>query len=142
MAPRRLAGRHHHRIHSGWTIIVSTPVVDKAGVHGVDQENKVARAIALNRVDTEVFPQVNNYDPIKQSFYPGIVDFFANPQARASFLQQVDLFLAANPSYRGLSLDFEGFPATAQPDYQALVADLYTHLHTKKSSSLHQHPRC
>ena len=107
------------------------PVVDKAGVHGVDQENKVARAIALNRVDTEVFPQVNNYDPIKQSFYPGIVDFFANPQARASFLQQVDLFLAANPSYRGLSLDFEGFPATAQPDYQALVADLYTHLHTK-----------
>ncbi len=107
------------------------PVVDRTGVHTVDQENKVARAIAINRMDTEVFPQVNNYDPIKQLFWTGITDFFANDQARANFLHQVDAFLAANPSYRGLSLDFEGFPASAQPGYQALVADLYQDLHAK-----------
>jgi cellulose synthase/poly-beta-1,6-N-acetylglucosamine synthase-like glycosyltransferase/peptidoglycan/xylan/chitin deacetylase (PgdA/CDA1 family)/spore germination protein YaaH len=107
------------------------PVVDKSGVHPVDQENKVARAIAANRVDTEIFPQVNNYDPIKQTFYPGVTDFFANPQARASFLHQVDLFLAANSTYRGLSLDFEGFPNEAQPNYQSLVAALYQDLHSK-----------
>ena len=107
------------------------PIVDRAGAHSVDQENKVARAIALNRVDTEVFPQVNNYDPLKQAFWPGITDFFANDQTRASFLHQVDVFLAANPSYRGLSLDFEGFPPSAQPGYQALVAALYDDLRAK-----------
>ncbi len=107
------------------------PILDKSGVHGVDQENKVARVIALNHVDTEVFPQVNNYDPIKQTFYPGIADFFANDQARAHFLQQVDAFLAANSAYRGISLDFEAFPETAQPGYQALVAALYSDLHAK-----------
>jgi cellulose synthase/poly-beta-1,6-N-acetylglucosamine synthase-like glycosyltransferase/peptidoglycan/xylan/chitin deacetylase (PgdA/CDA1 family)/spore germination protein YaaH len=107
------------------------PVVDKSGAHGVDQENKVARAIALNRVDTEVFPQINNYDPIKQNFFAGIADFFADAQARASFLHQVDVFLAANSSYRGISLDFEGFAPEAQAGYQALIADLYTRLHSK-----------
>ena len=47
-------------------------VVDGAGVHGVDQENKVARAIAANRVDTEVFPLVNNYDGTKNAYSDSI----------------------------------------------------------------------
>jgi cellulose synthase/poly-beta-1,6-N-acetylglucosamine synthase-like glycosyltransferase/peptidoglycan/xylan/chitin deacetylase (PgdA/CDA1 family)/spore germination protein YaaH len=106
-------------------------VVDKAGVHGVDQENKVARAIALNHVDTEVFPLVSNTDPVKQGFYPGIGDFLSNPQARANFIRQVNAFLAANSAYRGLSLDFENYPAAAQPAYEAFVAELYEDLHAK-----------
>ena len=35
-------------------------VIDNAGVHGVDIADKVARTIAVNHVDTEIFPLVNN----------------------------------------------------------------------------------
>lgn len=50
-------------------------VVDNDGVHPVDQESKVARTIAANHVDMEVFPLVNNYDPVKSIFLPSIGDF-------------------------------------------------------------------
>ena len=39
-------------------------VVDKAGVHGVDRENKVVKTITAAREDTEIFPLVNNYNPL------------------------------------------------------------------------------
>src|ERR1700688_3435298 len=42
-------------------------VVDRGGVHGVDQENKGARANATARDDTGVFPLVNNYEPVTGS---------------------------------------------------------------------------
>jgi cellulose synthase/poly-beta-1,6-N-acetylglucosamine synthase-like glycosyltransferase/peptidoglycan/xylan/chitin deacetylase (PgdA/CDA1 family)/spore germination protein YaaH len=108
--------------------------VDASGVHGVDVENKIARAIAGARVDTEIFPLVNNYDPIKQNFAASIGDMLNDPQARSKFITQVDRFLAANPNYRGLSLDFEEIPLSAQPGFQELVAALYAdfnprHLH-------------
>ena len=53
-------------------------------MHGVDQENKVARAIAAAREDTEIFPLVNNYDPLKQIWQPAVGDFLLNPEARAN----------------------------------------------------------
>ena len=105
------------------------PVVDSAGVHSIDSENKIARVLAANKVDTEVFPLLNNYDPQKNTFSPAIVDFMANPAARAHFLDQLDRMLAANPNYGGISLDFEGFPDEQQPAYQAFVNDLYNNLH-------------
>lgn len=103
----------------------SFPVIDNDGVHGVDQESKVARTIAAAHVDTEVFPLVNNYDPVKGIFLPSIGDFLENDAARANFLRQIDTFLAANPSYHGISLDFEEIPSAAQPGYNALIAALY-----------------
>jgi cellulose synthase/poly-beta-1,6-N-acetylglucosamine synthase-like glycosyltransferase/peptidoglycan/xylan/chitin deacetylase (PgdA/CDA1 family)/spore germination protein YaaH len=108
------------------------PVVDSAGVHSIDAENKIARVLAENKVDTEVFPLLNNYDPQKNVFVPQIVDFMANPAARAHFLDQLDRMLAANPSYGGISLDFEGFQDDAQPVYQAFLSDLYNNLHARK----------
>ena len=107
------------------------PVVDRAGVHGVDRENKVARTIAASREDTEIFPLVNNYNPVKGVFQREIGDFLSNPTARANFLQQMDRFLAENPNYRGLSLDFEDIPTNAQPGYMALIRALYNDLHPK-----------
>jgi cellulose synthase/poly-beta-1,6-N-acetylglucosamine synthase-like glycosyltransferase/peptidoglycan/xylan/chitin deacetylase (PgdA/CDA1 family)/spore germination protein YaaH len=107
-------------------------VADKTGVHSVDSENKIARVLAANKVDTEVFPLLNNYDPLKGNFVPAVVDFMANPAARASFLDQLDRMLAANPLYRGISLDFEGFPDSAQPAYQAFLTDLSNNLHDRK----------
>ncbi len=48
-----------------------------------------------------------------------------NPASRARFIQQIDQFLAANPSYRGISLDFEEIPSEAQQSYMALLAAMY-----------------
>jgi cellulose synthase/poly-beta-1,6-N-acetylglucosamine synthase-like glycosyltransferase/peptidoglycan/xylan/chitin deacetylase (PgdA/CDA1 family)/spore germination protein YaaH len=103
----------------------SFAVVDAAGVHGVDHEHRVAHTIAAANEDTEVFPLVNNYDPVKGIFQPSIGDFLSNAASRARFVQQVDQFLAASPSYRGISLDFEEIPDEAQPGYMALLTTLY-----------------
>ncbi len=106
-------------------------VIDASGVHGVDISDKVARTIAVNHVDTEVFPLVNNFDPVNGVFMPEVGSFLSNETARATFLRQIDSFLAANPSYRGLSLDFEEIPTAAQPGYKALIAALYSDFHPR-----------
>jgi cellulose synthase/poly-beta-1,6-N-acetylglucosamine synthase-like glycosyltransferase/peptidoglycan/xylan/chitin deacetylase (PgdA/CDA1 family)/spore germination protein YaaH len=106
-------------------------VVDRAGVHPVDRENKVARAISDAHEDTEIFPLVNNFDPLKGTFVPSVADFLESDSARAHFVEQIDAFLAKNPGYHGLSLDFEEIPSEAQPGYQSLLGVLYQHLHSK-----------
>jgi cellulose synthase/poly-beta-1,6-N-acetylglucosamine synthase-like glycosyltransferase/peptidoglycan/xylan/chitin deacetylase (PgdA/CDA1 family)/spore germination protein YaaH len=107
-------------------------VVDEAGVHGVDHERRVAHVIAAAGEDTEIFPLVNNYNPIKGIFQPSIGDFLSNPASRAHFIQQLDQFLAANPSYRGISLDFEEIPDEAQPGYMALLVQIYQNFQPRK----------
>ena len=104
-------------------------VVDKSGVHGVDRENKVARAISDAHEDTEVFPLVNNFDPVDGDYNLGIADFLKNPDARANFIHQADVFLAKNPGYHGLTLNFRSVAADAEPGYQALLAALYADFH-------------
>ncbi len=110
-------------------------VVDQEGVHGVDHEQRVARTVAASAspdtTPAEIFPLVNNYDPIRNMFLPSIGDFLTNPAARANFLKQVDRFLAANPSYRGISLDFEEIPSEAQQGYMALLTALYADFHPR-----------
>ncbi|MDR3746092.1 MAG: glycosyltransferase [Acidobacteriaceae bacterium] len=109
-------------------------VVDQTGVHGVDHEQRVARTIAGAVNDTtpaEVFPLVNNYDPIRGMFLPSIGDFLTNPASRARFVRQTDAFLAANPSYHGLSMDFEEIPGYAQQGYMALLVALYQDFHPR-----------
>ena len=106
-------------------------VVDSGGVHHVDQEHKVARAIAVSHVNLDVFPLVNNYDPNKGMFLPQVGDFLLSDSARANFVQQVHTFLAANPSYRGISLDLEEIPDSAQSGFNALVGALYADFHPR-----------
>src|SRR5215468_2941848 len=101
------------------------PVVSGNNVQPVDREGKVARTIAENHVNLDVFPLVNNYDPVKGLFLPTIGEVLKSDTARTNFVHQIDRFLAANPSYRGLSLDFEEIPSDAQPGFNALVAALY-----------------
>lgn len=107
------------------------PVIDASGVHGVDREDKVARTIADAHEDTEIFPLVNNYSPITNQFLPAIGDMLSNPVARDNFVKQMDVFLAKNPSYRGISLDFEEIPTEAQPGFNALIAALYADFHPR-----------
>ncbi|MGA8940270.1 MAG: glycosyltransferase [Acidobacteriaceae bacterium] len=106
-------------------------VVDSAGVHGVDQQNKVLRTIQAAREDTEIFPMVNNYNPLAGVFEPNVEQFLLNPAARANFVQQVDRFLATNTRYRGLTLDFQALPPDAQVAYSQLVAALYADFHPR-----------
>jgi cellulose synthase/poly-beta-1,6-N-acetylglucosamine synthase-like glycosyltransferase/peptidoglycan/xylan/chitin deacetylase (PgdA/CDA1 family)/spore germination protein YaaH len=110
---------------------VKFDVVDGGGVHGVDHENKVVRAITAAKEDTEIFPMVNNFDPTKGIFDPSVGEFLSSADARASFLIQVDRFLAANTLYRGLTLDFQSIPPEAQPGYSALVQALYNDFHPR-----------
>ena len=104
-------------------------VVDKGGVHGVDRENKVVKAITAAREDTEIFPMVNNYNPLTTNFEDSVGPFLTNPAARANFVSQIDAFMAANTRYRGLTLDFQGIPSTALAAYGQLIESLYGDLH-------------
>jgi cellulose synthase/poly-beta-1,6-N-acetylglucosamine synthase-like glycosyltransferase/peptidoglycan/xylan/chitin deacetylase (PgdA/CDA1 family)/spore germination protein YaaH len=106
-------------------------VVDAAGVHGVDRENKIARAITAAKEDTEIFPMVNNYSVTDQVFEPSVEPFLLNSSARANFVHQVDEFLAANTRYGGLTLDFQGLPPDAQAGYDQLVQALYADFHSR-----------
>ena len=106
-------------------------VVDRSGVHGVDRENKVARAISDAHEDTEIFPLVNNFDPVKGTFVDSVAGFLSSDTARAHFIQQTDAFLAKNPNYRGLAIDFEEIPTEAQPGYRALLIALYADFHAR-----------
>jgi cellulose synthase/poly-beta-1,6-N-acetylglucosamine synthase-like glycosyltransferase/peptidoglycan/xylan/chitin deacetylase (PgdA/CDA1 family)/spore germination protein YaaH len=106
------------------------PIIDDTGVHNVDQENKVARAIGSD--DAEVFPQVNNFDTLQNRFSDTLGPFLTNETARDNFIRQVDRFLAANPTYRGLNIDFELIPTAAQPAFQSLIATLYADFHSRK----------
>ncbi len=109
-------------------------VVDQDGVHPVDHENRVAITIEKVKDDptpAEIFPLVNNYDPVKNAWLPSIGDFLTDPAARANFLRQMDRFLAGNPSYRGISIDFEEIPTEAQQSYMALLNEIYADFHPR-----------
>ncbi len=107
------------------------PVIDGAGVHGVDRENKVVKAITADKEDTEIFPLVNNYNPLTNTFSDAVGPFLNNASARATFSSQVDALLAANTRYRGLTLSFQEVPTAALPGYGALVQSLWTDLHSR-----------
>ncbi len=108
------------------------PVVDAAGVHEVDRGQKVRRVITETRVDTEIFPLVNNYDSVKGLFLSSIGNFLKNEASRANFLRQVDQMMAANPDYGGLSIDLEEIPDDAQPGFNKLIAEIYADFQPKK----------
>src|SRR5580704_4807095 len=100
-------------------------LIDHGVVHQVDREAKVARTVAASHVNLDIFPLVNNYDPRKGDWVSGIGSFLSDEAKRTSFIQQIHTFLAANPSYRGLTIDFQDIPTEAQPGFRALIAGLY-----------------
>jgi cellulose synthase/poly-beta-1,6-N-acetylglucosamine synthase-like glycosyltransferase/peptidoglycan/xylan/chitin deacetylase (PgdA/CDA1 family)/spore germination protein YaaH len=107
------------------------PVVDKTGVHNVDRENMVQRTIDTAHTDTEIFPEVDNFDPVFSSYTDTIGPMLKNSFSRDNFQRQVDAFLASNKRYRGLTIDFQDIPIDAQPGYKALIASLYADLHPR-----------
>jgi peptidoglycan-N-acetylglucosamine deacetylase len=89
---------------------------------------KVMPFLKSEDIGMEVFPMVNNFDGT--NWVPGITAFLNDEAAHARFRQQVAAFLATD-KYRGLMVDFEGFPKSAQPGYVALLHELSNDLHAK-----------
>ncbi len=106
-------------------------VVDAHGVHSVDSQNKVHDLVAAAHEDTEIVPLLKNYNVLTQQWDHSVVAMLKNPAARSNLERQLSTFLAANPSYRGLSLDLEDLPDDAIPGYNALISELYSQMHPK-----------
>jgi peptidoglycan/xylan/chitin deacetylase (PgdA/CDA1 family)/glycosyltransferase involved in cell wall biosynthesis len=105
--------------------------VDGATVHDPDDSNRIKRVIEATKDDVEVFPHVNNYNSISQSWDPAIAGVLADASKRAALRQQIIRFFAAYPVYRGLSLDLENLPAGSTPVYLNFIRELYADLHTR-----------
>jgi cellulose synthase/poly-beta-1,6-N-acetylglucosamine synthase-like glycosyltransferase/peptidoglycan/xylan/chitin deacetylase (PgdA/CDA1 family)/spore germination protein YaaH len=102
-------------------------IVDPNGtVHGVDPNNNVHQVIANAHEDTEIFPLINNYNIMTNDWDPVVGPMLNDAGARHNLRLQLDKFLAANPEYHGISLDFEEVPDNAEAGYQALMAELYS----------------
>ncbi len=106
-------------------------VVDAHGVHSVDPQNKVHDLIAAAHEDTEIFPLIKNFNVLTQQWDQSVVAMLKDPVARNNLERQLGIFLAANPSYRGLSLDLEDLPDDALPGYHLLIGELYHQMHPR-----------
>ncbi len=107
-------------------------VVDAAGVHGVDPENRVKTTIEAAKEDTEVFPMLNDYDTLSGTWNgDAIGQMLQNPASRNRLHIQMDKFLSANPSYRGICLDFEMVPDEDMKLYEEWVAELHNDFRAK-----------
>ena len=104
------------------------PVVEGNIVHVAD--DKVMTFLKQEKAETEVMPLVNNFDPTKNQWIEHIDTFLNNPAARANFRRDMDKFISSD-NYKGLTLDFEGFPTASQPGFNALVKELMADLHAR-----------
>ena len=100
-------------------------VVDATGVHDPDDGDKVKHVIQAAREDTEVFPHLNNFSPSTQSWDANFGTILKDQGKRALLRGQILRFLTTYPEYRGLSLDFESLPDSADAGYLAFIQELY-----------------
>ena len=103
-------------------------VIQNSHVRTVD--DKVMPYLKQEKAQMEVLPLVNNFDPIVNQWMADVGKMLDDPEARANFRQQLSLFLASN-SYRGVTLDIEGFPESSQPGYRTLIQELANDLHSR-----------
>ncbi len=105
-------------------------IVDANGtVHGVDPEDKIRHVIVAAHEDTEIFPLLQNYNVLTQSWDHAVGGMLKSPAARHHLEAQLAAFLKANPGYRGLSMDLEDLPDDALDGYHALITEVGAQLH-------------
>ena len=107
------------------------PVIEGGIVHDPDGLNKVKGLIQAAHVDTEIFPNLNNYNPHTQVWDDGMGAVLEDPDKSASLLNQVMRFLEAFPIYRGLSFDIESIPDEDDSAYLAFIKALYARMHPR-----------
>ncbi|MGA7462741.1 MAG: glycosyltransferase [Candidatus Korobacteraceae bacterium] len=105
-------------------------VVDPTGKpQSVDE--KVMSFLKGEKAATEVFPLVNNFDPVDNKWDPELTaKFMGDPAARERFRNELLAFLATD-QYKGITLDIEAFPESSRADYLKLVSELYDDLQDK-----------
>jgi peptidoglycan-N-acetylglucosamine deacetylase len=107
------------------------PVIEGNTVHDPDDMNKVKGVIKAQRVDTEIFPAINNFNPHTQDWDEGVGDVLRDPAKSAALLDQIMRFLTAYPAYRGLSFDLESLPDDANDAYLNFIQALYAQMHAR-----------
>jgi peptidoglycan-N-acetylglucosamine deacetylase len=105
------------------------PVIQGNTIHDPDDLGKVKHVIQENRADTEIFPNLNNFNPHTQDWDTGVGDVLQDPDKANSFLQQIMRFLIAYPAYRGLSFDIESIPDADDAAYLTFIRALYYQMH-------------
>jgi len=103
-------------------------VVENQTVHPVDDQ--VMPFLKSEKAAVDVFPLINNFDPVQKQWLNNIGDFLNNPDARQNFRSQLMRFLASD-RFKGASLDLEEIPLNAQPGFRSLVSELGQDLHAR-----------
>jgi cellulose synthase/poly-beta-1,6-N-acetylglucosamine synthase-like glycosyltransferase/spore germination protein YaaH/peptidoglycan/xylan/chitin deacetylase (PgdA/CDA1 family) len=105
-------------------------VIDPTGKPQTVDE-KVMSFLKGEKAATEVFPLVNNFDPVDNKWDPDVTaKFMGDAAARERFRNQLMAFLATD-QYKGITLDIEAFPESSRADYLQLVTELYDDLQDK-----------
>ena len=129
-----------HVISPDGNLVAATPifpvsfysVVDAAGVHGVDPQNKVKTVIEAAKEDIDVFPMLNDYNTLKNEWNGDIIGQMLRSRAGRERLHvQLDKFLSANPGYRGICLDFEQVPDEDEKLYADWIGELHNDFRQK-----------
>ena len=103
-------------------------VVENGTVHSTD--DRVMPFLRAEKADVEVFPLINNFDPVRKTWDASIAEFLDNPEARQNFRSQLLLFLKSD-NFKGAALDFEEIPLKSQPNFLALIQELGQDLHSR-----------
>jgi len=94
-------------------------------------DEKVMAFLRGEKAQTEVFPLVNNFDPVVNKWNPDLTaKFMGDPEARQRFRRELLAYLSTD-QYKGITLDIEAFPEDSRADYLQLVSELYGDLHAK-----------
>ena len=104
------------------------PVVQNGNVHPVD--DKVMPFLKAEKANVDVFPLINNFDPVRRMWLNNVGEFLNNESSRRSFQAQLLRFLGSD-RYKGAAIDFEEIPLSAQPGFRALIAGLGEALHAR-----------
>ena len=116
---------------SGDNTLREFPVVDGNTVHDPDDLNKIKNVIQQTKEDTEIFPQLNNYNAKTGVWDAEIGKLLADDGQRAHLRDQIVRFFTALPVYRGLALDFESLDPSSIPAYINFIHEIYGDLHAR-----------
>ncbi|HEU4414951.1 MAG TPA: glycosyltransferase [Candidatus Angelobacter sp.] len=102
--------------------------VENGAVHSTD--DRVMPFLRAEKAEVEVFPLINNFEPVSKQWLTNVGEFLNDPEARQNFRSQLLLFLASD-HFKGAALDLEEIPIKAQPGFLSLVQELGSDLHAR-----------
>jgi len=105
-------------------------VISGGKVNPVDERHPVMAFLKQEKAQLDVFPMINNFDPVSNQWLTSIGDLLSSAQSRSALRANLLAFLASD-HYRGLALDFEEIPPPAQPGFVDFIEELSSDLHSR-----------